>query len=439
MINFRFKIYNLRSLFLASLIVPIGFGLPAHNSTIIQDSPKEIIDQVWQIIYRDYMDSSGKYNSNKWIDLRQKLLSKSYDNKQSAYEAIRGMLASLDDPYTRFLDKKEFSQMKIDTSGELTGIGIQISIDETSKNIVVIATIEGSPAYNVGVLANDLIISIDGYETKGMSIENVVNLIRGKQGTEVSIGILRANKIINLSIIRERIDIKTVTSKINSLESGQKIGYIRIKQFTAKASKEMRKTIKSLESKGSDAYVIDLRNNPGGLLEASIDISRQLLDKGIIVSTKTKNSITDVRRARGNSLTSKPLAVLVNEASASASEILSGAIKDNNRGFLVGKKTYGKGLVQSVRPLMDGTGLTVTVAKYLTPKGIDIHLNGIKPNIKANLTKNKNQIITNNDLGTKYDYQYLVAEKLLLKILDRKSKAQSYLPSKSNFEKALAN
>ncbi len=427
------------SLFLISLICLPVLASSTYNPSLIHNSPKEIIDQVWQIIYRDYMDSTGQYNTKKWKKLRYKLLSTSYDDSESAYEAIRGMLASLEDPYTRFLDKKEFSQMKIDTSGELTGVGIQISIDEATKNIIVIAPIEGSPAFISGVLSNDLIISIDGKATKGMSIENVVNLIRGKVGTEVVIGILRGNQIINLSLLREKIELPSVTNKLNELKSGHKIGYIRIKQFTAKASNEMRTTINSLESKGSEAYVVDLRNNPGGLLEASIDISRQLLDRGVIVSTKTKRSITDVIRAKGNSLTSKPIAILVNQGSASASEILSAAIQDNGRGILVGNKTYGKGLVQSVRPLIDGSGLTVTVAKYLTPNGLDIHRNGIKPDIKVNLTKDKNKTISLIDLGTDRDNQYSVAEKTLVKILNRRSNNTTYIPTKTNFLRALKN
>ncbi len=434
------NLYNItiRSIIISSLVCIPSYSFPIRNSTLIQSSPKEVIDQVWQIIYRDYMDSNGKYEKKKWLKIRNKLLANRYNNSEDSYEAIRGMLSVLEDPYTRFLSPKEFNQMRIDTSGELTGIGIQISIDENSNNIIVIAPIEGAPAFNAGILANDLIISIDGNQTKGMSIDKVVSLIRGKIGSYVNLGILRGNEIINLTIVRDRIEISSVSSKINYLNSGISIGYIRLKQFSANASKEMRRTLLSLEKKGLDAYVIDLRNNPGGLLESSIDISRQLLNKGIIVSTKTKSEITNIRRARGNALTSKPIAILVNEGSASASEILSGAIQDNNRGILVGKKTFGKGLVQSVRPLVDGSGLTVTVAKYLTPNGTDIHKNGIIPDIQASLvTKNKTTLLSEK-LGSASDNQYSIAVKALIKLLSNQRKNNiMYVPSKSNFKLAL--
>ncbi len=422
--------------FVFVLSVPTN-SIARNIPSLIQDSPKEVLDQVWQIIYRDYMDSNGNFNRKNWIDVRKKLLSRSYDDFDHSYQAIRGMLDSLNDPYTRFLDPKEFKEMRIDTSGELTGIGIQISIDEQLKEVIVISPIEGTPAFKAGLKAKDIIKSIDGKLTKGMSINNVVKLIRGEKGSLVNIGILRNGNLINYSIERDRIKISSVTSRINLAKEGKKIAYIRLKQFSANAAKEMRNTIVSIEKKSPDAYIIDLRGNPGGLLEASIDISRQLLDKGIIVSTKTKEGITDIRRARGNALTKKPLAVLVNEGSASASEILSGAIQDNNRGILVGKKTFGKGLVQSVRPLADGSGLTVTVAKYLTPNGTDIHKNGINPDIEALVKLKNNKKLTSNDLGTKLDSQYVIAENSLLRNLIKNDQYKSYNPTKSNLRFAL--
>ncbi len=424
-------------IFICTIFIQPALSLPINNSRLIRNSPKEVIDQVWQIIFRDYMDSTGKYDENDWRKLRKKILAYKYDDTSQSYDAIRGMLSSLDDPYTRFLTPKEFNQMRIDTSGELTGVGIQISIDESSKNILVVSPVEEAPAYKAGILSNDLILSVDGTQTKGLSIDKVVSLIRGRIGSEVTLGILRNNKIINVTLIREKIEIKSVVSKLNKSSSKFLIGYIRLKQFSANASKEMRYAIRSLESNGSDAYVLDLRNNPGGLLESSIDISRQFLDTGIIVRTKTKNAITDIRRARGNALTSKPLAILINEGSASASEIVSGAIKDNARGILVGKKTFGKGLVQSVRPLVDGSGLTVTVAKYLTPNGTDIHQSGIRPDIEISANIKNRKEFTNSDFGSKRDNQYLTAEKELLKILSIRDTKSTFIPSSTNFINAL--
>jgi len=180
-----------------------------------------------------------------------------------------------------------------------------------------------------------------------------------------------------------------------------------------------------------------LRGNPGGLLEASIDIARQWLDKGIIVSTKTRDGIKDVRRANGNALTARPVVVLVNEGSASASEILSGALQDNQRGILVGQKTFGKGLVQSVRGLSDGSGLTVTIAKYLTPSGTDIHKNGIKPDVKAMIPTDEIKNITLEQLGTEKDSQYVVAETTLIKAMRKAVDGIIYDPKGANLSSAL--
>ncbi len=420
-----------------SCVIP-AFAFTTNKPALIQDSPKEVIDQVWQIIYRDYMDSNGSYQRKDWIKMRYKLLSATYDDSKQAYDAIKTMLQSLNDPYTRFLEPKEFNEMKIDTSGELVGIGIQISVNENTKDVIVISPIEGTPAFKAGIKARDIIFEIDGFKTQGMSIEKVVKLIRGKKGTKVSITILRNNEFIKLSLIRDIVKIKTVSSKLNKSDLGMIIAYIRLKQFSANASKEMKSTILALEKQNPDAYILDLRSNPGGLLEASIDISRHFLNKGIIVSTKTKDGITDIRKARGNALTSKPLAVLVNEGSASASEILSGAIQDNYRGILVGKKTFGKGLVQSVRYLSDGSGLAVTVAKYLTPSGKDINKNGIKPNIEVEFNLHGDKRLTSIDLGTERDSQYVSAKNALYRRLKTKLNLYTFSAKKTNFENAVS-
>jgi carboxyl-terminal processing protease len=340
-----------------------------------------VIDQTWQIVFRDYLDTTGKYTADRWRNLRRDLLAKSYGNSKEAYDAIRGMLGSLDDPYTRFLDPREFKEMQIDTSGELSGVGIQLSLDKDTKELVVVAPIDGSPASRAGVLPKDVITAIDGKTTRGMSTEDAVRLIRGQEGTTVTLTLRRRGQPLDVALTRERIELQAVDSQINTGPDGLRVGYIRLKQFNANATKDMRKALREMEAEGVDGYVLDLRSNPGGLLMASVEIARQWLNEGTIVSTKTRSGITDVKRATGRALTDRPLVVLVNEGSASASEILSGALQDNNRAVLVGQKTFGKGLVQSVRGLSDGSGMTVTIAKYLTPSGRDIHKHGIDPDV----------------------------------------------------------
>ena len=399
------------------------------KASILENNYKEVIDHVWQIVYRDFLDSSGKFERSNWINLRKEFLAKKYSDSNEAYDAIRDMLSNLDDPYTRFLDPKEFNQMRIDTSGELTGVGIQIAKDKESDSIIIISPIEGTPAYEAGIKAKDMILSIDNVSTKGLNIEDAVKLIRGRRGTKVKLEILRNGNSFYKSLLRERIEIKSVTSKINETKDGLLIGYVRIKQFNANASREMKDTLKDLEIKKVSGYVLDLRSNPGGLLESSIDISRQFIDKGIIVSTLSKDGLRETKRGNGKALTKKPLIVLVNEGSASASEIVSGAIRDNNRGKLVGKKTFGKGLVQSMRTLVDGSGLTVTVAKYLTPNGTDINKFGITPDIEVKMNSNP---ILQREIGTKRDRQYRAGEKELLKIIKRNKLVSQFEPYSAN-------
>ncbi len=404
------------------------------KATILDNNYKEVIDHVWQIVYRDFLDSNGKFERSNWIKVRKDFLAKKYSDSNEAYDAIRSMLSNLDDPYTRFLDPKEFNQMRIDTSGELTGVGIQIMKDKESDDLIIISPIEGTPAYEAGIKARDKILSIDNISTKGMNIEDAVKLIRGQRGTTVKLEISRNGYSFYKSLSREKIEIKTVTSKINQTKDGFLIGYMRIKQFNANASREMKNTLKELEIKKVSGYVLDLRSNPGGLLESSIDISRHFIDKGVIVSTLTKDGLREVKRGNGNALTKKPLVVLVNEGSASASEIVSGAIRDNKRGKLVGMKTFGKGLVQSMRTLVDGSGLTVTVAKYLTPNGTDINKFGITPDIEVRMNTNP---ILPRDIGTRRDRQYRSGEKELIKIIKRTNLIGMFDPNSANLSSFL--
>ncbi len=407
-------------------------GLFLNNfaeATVLNNSYKEVIDHVWQIVYRDFLDSNGKFQKSNWINLRKEVLSKTYSDSNEAYDAIRDMLSNLDDSYTRFLEPKEFNQMRIDTSGELTGVGIQIVKDKESDDLIIISPIEGTPAFDAGIKARDKILSIDDISTEGMNIEDAVKLIRGQRGTKVKLEILRGSQSFFKTLSREKIEIKSVSSKVNQTKNGLSIGYVRIKQFNANASKETRDAIKDLETKKVAGYVLDLRSNPGGLLESSIDISRHFINKGVIVSTVSKDGLKETKKGNGQALTKKPLVVLVNEGSASASEIVSGAIKDNKRGKLVGKKTFGKGLVQSMRTLVDGSGLTVTVAKYLTPNGTDINKSGIIPDIEVRMNINP---ILQREIGTRKDKQYRAGEKELINIIKRNKQISEFNPDTTN-------
>ncbi|MBD1919578.1 S41 family peptidase [Microcoleus sp. FACHB-831] len=378
----------------------------------LRESPKELVDEVWQIIDRQYVD--GTFNKVNWRAVRNDYLKRNYTSKPEAYKAIREMLKKLGDPYTRFMDPEEFKNMQIDTSGELIGVGIQLAKDEKTKKLVVISPIEDTPAFKAGILAKDIVTKIDGKSTDGMDVNDAVKLIRGQEGTQVKLTILRESKEIDYLVKRARIEIHPVREAYQQSPAGG-IGYIRLKQFSANATAEMRQAIEKLEKQKVAGYILDLRSNPGGLLYASIEIARMWLDEGTIVSTKDRQGTTDLQQANHKPLTKKPLVVLVDGGSASASEILSGALQDNKRAVLVGTKTFGKGLVQSVRPLGDGSGLAVTIAKYYTPKGRDINQEGIPPDVVLELTDAQRKELQGDTtkIGSANDPQYTKALDIL--------------------------
>jgi carboxyl-terminal processing protease len=391
-----------------------GAGLHlSQGQAFFQESPKELIDEVWQLIDRNYVDAT--FNQVDWRAVRQEYLGRAYSNKEDAYEAIREMVAKLDDPYTRFMDPQEFKNMQIDTSGELTGVGIQLAQDEETKELIVVSPIEDTPAFQAGIMARDVIVKIDGQSTQGMDTSAAVNLIRGPEGSTVKLTIRRGDREMDFDLRRARIELHPVRYSIEQGAKGEKVGYIRLTQFSANAADEMRNAIEDLEAQQVEGYVLDLRINPGGLLYSSIDIARMWIDEGLIVSTVDRQGISEQESANGTALTNKPLVVLVDGGSASASEILSGALQDDKRATLIGSKTFGKGLVQSVRGLGDGSGLAVTVAKYLTPSGRDINQAGIEPDIKVELTEEQRQELfgVGNKIGTESDLQYTKALEVL--------------------------
>jgi carboxyl-terminal processing protease len=356
----------------------------------------------------------GTFNQLDWKAVRNEYLNRSYSNQTEAYKAIREMLKKLEDPYTRFMDPEEFKNMQIDTSGELTGVGIQLAQDEQTKKLVVISPIEDTPAFKAGVLAKDVIVKIDGKSTTGMDVNEAVKLIRGQEGTKVTLTIVRGNQEKDYQLTRAKIAIHPVRYNAQNTSTGR-IGYIRLNQFSANAAEEMRNALKDLEKQKVTGYVLDLRSNPGGLLYASLEIARMWINDGAIVSTVNRQGETDRQEANKRALTDKPLVVLVDGGSASASEILSGALQDDKRAILVGTKTFGKGLVQSVRGLGDGSGIAVTIAKYLTPSGRDINKHGIEPDIVFALTDAQRKELQQDrtKVGTPADPQFAKAVNVL--------------------------
>ncbi|HEY9728097.1 MAG TPA: carboxyl-terminal processing protease CtpC [Chroococcales cyanobacterium] len=407
-----------------------GAGLHLSQSqAFFRESPKELVDEVWQIIDRQYVDAT--FNQQDWQAIRTKYLNRSYTKQEEAYTAIREMLKTLNDPYTRFMNPEEFKNMQIDTSGELTGVGIQLAQDEETKKLVVISPIEDTPAFKAGILAKDTIAKIDGKSTQGMDVNDAVKLIRGEPGTAVTLTIQRGKEEKEYKLTRAKIEIHPVKYSLQNSSTG-KVGYIRLTQFSANAAEEMRNAIKNLEQQQVSGYVLDLRSNPGGLLYASVEIARMWINDGGIVSTVDRQGETDRQEANNRALTNKPLVVLVDGGSASASEILSGALQDDKRATLVGTKTFGKGLVQSVRGLGDGSGLAVTIAKYLTPSGRDINKHGIDPDIKIELSDAQRKELQQDraKVGTPADPQYAKAVEVLKQRVAEKQNTRASSPAR---------
>lgn len=312
------------------------------------------------------------------------------DSKKLIYGAMKGMLSSLDD-YSQFMEPDEFNEMKVETKGEFGGIGIEISLKEGI--LTVVTPMVDSPAEAAGIKAGDKIVRIDSKTTKNLTLDEAVKQMRGKPGTEVVLTIWREkeDKISDIKIKRAVIKIQSV-KKAKLIEG--KTGYIRLVEFQENTSRDLEDALKKLESQGMDSLILDLRNNPGGLLDGAVDVSEKFLQKDTpIVSIKGRNAAQNMEfKSKGKNVhPDYPLLVMVNEGSASASEIVAGAVQDNKRGLIFGTKTFGKASVQTVIPLKDGSALRFTTAYYYTPSGKLIKNQGIVPDVIVERQEHKDK------------------------------------------------
>ena len=369
---------------------------------------QKIFSESWRIINRSYVDES--FNHQNWWSIREKLIRQPFKSRDDTYSAIEKMLATLDDPFTRLLRPDQYRSLQVNTSGELMGVGLQISQDGETGNLTVIAPIDDSPAERAGIQPQDQIVKIDGFSTSELTLDESAARMRGLRGSQVTLTVLRnSNKTTeDIILVRDRIALNPVITELRSDLKDTPLGYIRLNQFNANATEEVAQGIQSLEKKGAKAYILDLRNNPGGLLQSGIEIARLWLDEGTIVYTVNRQGLLGSFEAVGSALTQAPLVILVNPGTASASEILAGALHDNHRATLVGEKTFGKGLIQSLFDLSDGSGLAVTVAKYETPNHTDINKLGIMPDRVI-----PSEPLLRNQVATEADHQYQTALELL--------------------------
>jgi carboxyl-terminal processing protease len=367
---------------------------------------QQLVLQAWRTIDRAYYDSS--FNHQNWWAIRDRTMKQQIPTEEAAYQAISKMIATLDEPFTRLLRPEQYRSLQVNTAGELSGVGLQIGVKADSNAIEVIAPILGSPAAKAGILPHDIITQIDATPTSELTLDTAAVKMRGPTGTNISLMVQTADRAPReVILIREKIELNPVTAELHT-ENGRKIGYLRLSQFSAKAAQELANRLSKLKQQGATAYMLDLRNNPGGLVQAGVEIARQWLNEGTIVYTVDRKGAIESIDANGTALTDAPLVVLVNEGTASASEILAGALQDNGRATLVGAKTFGKGLIQSLFDLPNNSGLAVTVAKYETPNHHDIHKLGITPDRVV-----PTPAIPLESAATAEDTQYLAAVKEL--------------------------
>ncbi|NEQ95130.1 MAG: PDZ domain-containing protein [Cyanothece sp. SIO2G6] len=396
---------------LICLLLTVGW-LVDQDAAQAYSEEQQLLSEVWRIVDRAYVDST--FNDHNWWKVRQQTLRQSLPDRSATYDAIQSMLVLLDDPFTRLLRPRQYQSLQTDTSGELTGVGLQLVQDQKTDELVVIAPIEGSPAQAAMILPRDRILAVDGVSVKGLTLDEAAERMRGSIGSLVTLTVRHVadQQQEDIDLVRDRITLNPVFAELRSPSPDLKIGYIRLSQFNANATEEVQKSIQQFESERANGYILDLRNNPGGLLQAGIEIARLWLDQGTILYTVNRYGIQDRLAATGANLTDAPLAVLINSGTASASEILSGALQDNGRATLIGETSFGKGLIQSLFNLSDGSGLAVTVARYETPDHHDINKTGIVPDVEVVMSP-----LNGAQLATDEDIQYQTALDVLQKTL----------------------
>ncbi len=355
---------------------------PDYDNTYLinkqSTDPKRLFLKTWRIIKTKYYDPT--LNGQDWSRWNKRYVDK-IKTKDDAYVAINTMLASLDDPYSKFLSQEEYAEQNTNIDAKIVGIGVNIM--SVAGKIIIISVVEGTPASLQGIKAGDIILKVDKTDVSGKTISDVASLIRGEMGTSVNLELLRDKQKLLKTVQRQEIQIKNIKASVID----KNIGYIQITSFL---SSDMTTEFVDALNKTQlcEGLIIDLRGNTGGLMPNAVVIADMFLTQGHIVSVVDRDrQKSDINAQPKPYAISKPVVILIDEGTASASEILSGALKDNQKAILVGKRTFGKGMIQRIFPLPDSTGMNLTIAKYLTPKGIDINKKGITPDYEVSYTE----------------------------------------------------
>jgi carboxyl-terminal processing protease len=375
--------------------------------------PSQLVNEVWQVINRDFVDPT--YGHHDWPVTRRQILAKKYGSTNEAHAAIVDMLRQLDDPQTRVMSPTELASTMQELNGELGDIGVAdpwVIQDEKTGELRLVNLIADSPALKAGLRPHDSIETIDGTPTATLTRDETFARIRGRDGTLVRLTVRRGNARFDVSVVRQVLTLRTVVRATTMNKNGRILGYIALSQFAPKSAEEMRNAINLLLNRNVEGFVLDLRNNPGGFVPASREIASLFVGEKPLYYSMDRTGASRELVGTGSPLTDKPVVVLVNDSTASAGEILAGALKDNHRAVLVGSRTFGQGLVHSVRTLSDGSGLVVAIAHFKTPAGREVHHNGIEPDLNVEAP---GQLLTPSEVATPKDLQYETAVETLLR------------------------
>jgi carboxyl-terminal processing protease len=378
-----------------------------------RQDPGQLVDEAWQIIDKDFVDPT--YHGHDWPKTRQEFISKKYANGKEAHAAITAMVKGLDDPQTRLMSQTELAGTLQELKGELADVGVAdpwVIQNEKTGAFQLAHLIMDSPAWKAGLRPHDVIEAIDAAPAGTLSRDEAFARIRGKAGTLVRLTIRRGNASFDLSLTRQMLTQRTVVRSSVTNKGERIFGYIALSQFAFHSAEEMRNALGDLLRSKAEGFVLDLRNNPGGFVSASREIASLFLGEKVLYYSIDRTGASKKVVGTGSPLTDKPLVVLVNDATASAAELLAGALKDNHRGVLVGSTTFGQGLVHSVQTLSDGSGLVIAIAHFKTPSGHEVHRQGIDPDLPV---ETPGQVLMpSSEVATSKDLQYEKAVETLL-------------------------
>jgi carboxyl-terminal processing protease len=350
--------------------------LAAGPAPALSDA-QQLVVEAWRLVNQSYVDPQ-RFEAVHWRRLRQKALERPISSSDDAYRAIEAMLAPIGDPYTRLLRPDDYNNLRSSTQGSVTGVGLQIGLRDGDQRVVVIAPLDDSPAADAGLTSGTELLAVDGQPTPALGLEGTAAALRGSTGSQVLVTVARSGQPEELVLERRQVNLRPVRSRRLRLE-GHTVGYLRITQFAEPVPEQVHQALTDLVDQGIEGLLLDLRNNSGGLVSAGLAVADQLLDRQPIVETQDRDGLSSPVQAGTGQLYDGPMLTLVNGGTASASEILAGALQDNGRSELAGSRTFGKGLIQSLLPLSDSSGLAITVARYVTPSGRDIQNQGIEP------------------------------------------------------------